>query len=173
MPSFNPVYPPPIPSPWFISGPSVPITLALAGFSVLTANKTYLEGVWVPAPVVITSFTITHGSVHAGNLDMGIYDQNGNLLVHTGVVAATAGPQTVTLTAPFILPAGLYYMALWVDNSTDTYLAFTGVSNAIDNILIATGTNGGGLSSNFSGMGGTSGSTVAVGPLAHIQGTGY
>lgn len=172
--AFGPVYNPPIPTPWYLA----PVTLAATanvGAAVLAANKTYLDSLWVPTPVVITSATIGHGSIHAGNLDMGMYDANGNLLGHTGVTAAAAGNQTINFTTPLLLAQGLYYQAIWVDNATDTYFVLTNEGPALDNFLIAVGTNTGGLASTFAGMGGAtnpaSGSIVPF--LLHIQGTGF
>lgn len=172
MPSFNPIYPAPLPTPWFLGSPMLAAS-AVASAAVLTANKTYLEGIWVPVPMTLVSATVGHGGVHAGNLDMGLYDQNGNLLGHTGVTAASAGVQTANLLTPLFLNPGLYYSALWVDNSTDTYFCLTGENQSVDNFLVSVGTNGGGLASTFAGMGGAGAGTVIMPFLFHIQGTGF
>lgn len=172
MPSITPIYPAPVPTPWYLSTPQLAAT-ANSSAVVLTANKTYLESVWVPVPMTLVSATVGHGGVHAGNLDMGLYDQNGNLLGHTGVTPAAAGAQTVNLLTPLFVNAGLYYMGFWLDNSTDTYFPLTGESAALDNFLVSVGTNGGGLASTFAGMGGAGAGTVIMPFLFHIQGTGF
>lgn len=168
----GPIYVLPLPTPWYLSHTDT-ITAFTAGASTRTANATYLFGITNNTPVVVTGFSIAHGAVASGNLDMGIYDSNGNLLVHTGVTGAANanGTQTINLTTPYILAPGIYYLAFWVDNATDTYFARGGVpANAFMQIVNGVGTNAGGLAINFAGMGGVSGGGTFVPFIARLQG---
>lgn len=164
------------PTPWYLAHREL-LTAQTAGTSARSANTTYLHEVDNPAPCAVTGFSIARGGISAGNFDLGIYDSAGNLLVHTGVTPAGAinTLQTVNLSTPFALAAGRYYLALWVDNALDTYFARAGATpvGAWGNIMGSTGTNLGGLASNFAGMGGTNAIATFVPFVAHISGTGF
>lgn len=57
-------------------------------------------------------------AVQSGNLDIGIYDELGNRLVHSASTAvAAAGVQVVNITDTVLNP-GVYFLALNVDNTT-------------------------------------------------------
>lgn len=170
-----PIFPPPVPAPRFIANPGLQANIAA---STQTANRTNLHSVWVPTPVVITAFSTGHGSVSAGNLDMGIYDINGNLLTHTGVTSAAtfaSTSQTITLATPFPIGVGNYYLAIWIDNATDTYFRNNygaGLGLAFNEMLQGVNTNAGGLLATFTAMGGTQANAFYVALMARIQG-GY
>lgn len=145
------------------------------GNGVLVANTTYLVGVNVPVGVVVTNMRTRHSGVSAGNLDMGIYDSAGNRIDHTGVTAVSAinTVQSIALSGGNLpLSPGRYYLALWVDNSTDTYYReSTGTTNqAWGNFLSGVSTNAGGLLATFAAMGGTTAAASFVGIMATIAG---
>lgn len=171
MPLFNAIA-----ANWYLAHPAL-LSVQPAGASARTAQTTYLHDVWNPYTCVVTGFSIAHGGVSAGNLDMGIYDVNGNLLCHVGSTAASAinTTQTINLAAPFLLPAGRYTFGFWVDNSLDTYFARVSLSpvDAWGMVRGSTGTNAGGLAANFAGMGGVSSIQTFVPFLAHLQGVGF
>lgn len=61
--------------------------------------------------------------VQSGNIDVGIYDEKGNLLVSMGSTAvAAAGLQVFNITDTWLMP-GTYFMAMNVDNTTATVQA--------------------------------------------------
>lgn len=164
------------PAPWYLAHREM-ITAQTAGESTRTANATYLHDIDVLVPVVITSFSIAHGSVSAGNLDLGIYDSSGNLLAHVGATAAGAinTTQTINLASPFLLSPGRYFLAFWTDSATATYFARTAITPVagFGNIKQSVGTNAGGLAATTAGMGGIQDGQVFVPFLAHLQGTGF
>jgi hypothetical protein len=73
---------------------------------------------WVPEPMTVTNLYLFLG-VAAGNGDMGVYDESGNLLVSTGstVLVVTAGGQQFDVPDTKIA-RGNYYMAAVVDTVT-------------------------------------------------------
>lgn len=158
MASLSPVYSPALPSPNYIAHPAI-VTFPAVGDTTRTANTTYLHDVYVPATCVLTAFSVAHGTVSAGNIDLGIYDVSGNLVTHTGVTAVTGVGtlQKIVLTTPVILAPGVYFLAFWTDSATSTYFARQALTpvGAWGNILNGASTNAGGLLANFAAMGGT------------------
>ncbi len=89
----------------------------------LVANDAFFVGVYCPAHVVVSGFRTYFGSGGAGHWDAGIYDSAGTLLTHVGSTATASGLQTLTLTTPYPIAPGQYWLALWIDNATDTVAA--------------------------------------------------
>jgi hypothetical protein len=89
----------------------------------VTANLAVFIPFGVPEPVTITKLGWGNGSTSgAGNLDAGIYDTAGTLLVSTGSTAQNAtivSPQVVDVTDT-TLARGVYYLALASDTSGAT-----------------------------------------------------
>lgn len=75
----------------------------------------------VYSPITIARMFWLNGATSSGNLDVGIYDEYGNLLVSSGSTAqgTVSVIQDVDITDTF-LQAGLYYMAMVFDNTTAT-----------------------------------------------------
>ncbi len=71
--------------------------------------------------VTVTQMLIANGTTVAGNVDAGIYDETGNLIVHSSSTAqASSGTvQGLNIVDTDIGP-GKYFMALAVDNTTAT-----------------------------------------------------
>lgn len=165
-------------TPWYLANPNA-LSALVNGASTLTANTTYVHDVYAPCPCIVTGFKIRHSGVSAGHLDLGIFDQNGNLLTHTGSIAATGVTtvQTATLGTQLWIAQGRYYFGLWVDNSTDTYLQVamgTGAGVGLMNIGTGASTNAGGLLASFTAMGGlTTTNTVFVPFLATLLGSPF
>jgi len=86
------------------------------------SNKTY----WFPFRIYETSTAVKMsyivGSTSNGNIDVGIYDSQGNLLVHSGSVAqGTASTlQEIDITDTILQP-GLYYMAIQFSSASGTW----------------------------------------------------
>jgi phage tail sheath gpL-like len=101
--------------------------LTAGGFTVTgsavwpTASLSILIPVWLPEQIIVAQLGWVNGSVVSGNVDMGIYNQDGVLLLSTGSTAGsgTSALQLVNVTDTPIGP-GLVYMALAVDNITAT-----------------------------------------------------
>lgn len=92
----------------------------------LTSRLVYLTPFVLPYGVVVTKIGWVNSSTVNGTLDVGIYDNNLDLIVSSGSVTQGAGSTTSTYQAGDItdtgLPPGLYYAALIVSNgSTGVY----------------------------------------------------
>jgi len=84
------------------------------------AGAIFIVGIVLLVPTTITAMECRMGTA-TGNIDMGIYDANFNLLVSKGATAAVAtSVNTLTFASPITLPPGRYWLA-WVDTvGTDT-----------------------------------------------------
>lgn len=71
----------------------------------------------------VKMFWLNGATVGTNSVDVGIYDSQGNQLVHSGSTATSGatGIQTVSITST-TLEMGLYYMAMAVNGTTDTSL---------------------------------------------------
>lgn len=107
--------------------------LGSGGSAALTANTAYLVGCTIYAPVTLTGIRIRCASGGSGHYDVGLYDSTGtnrapgNLLTHAASTATSLATSTATLTPALIggnitLSPGNYWLALWVDNATDTFV---------------------------------------------------
>lgn len=107
-----------------------------AGFA---AGAIFIVGIVLTANVVITGMKCKMGTA-TGNIDMGIYDANFNLLVSKGATAAVASSvNTLTFANPISLAPGRYWLA-WIDTvGTDTVYE-ANVSNVGDTIQRSVGT---------------------------------
>lgn len=117
------------------------------------ANTAYLVAVRLPVPATLTNVRVRFQAGGTGHYDVGIYDASGTngapgtLLAHaasTSTSLATAtGVQTPALIGGNLaLAAGNYWLALWVDNATDTFVKASGNNNMM---LVQSGTNAGPL----------------------------
>src|ERR1700726_592831 len=102
-------------------------------------NTVFLVGVRVPVPVTMTGMRmrLVTSDAGAGHYDMGIYDATGtnnapgSLKAHcasSSTALSTGSSSNVVFSPTFIggnlsLQAGLYWLALWTDNTTDTFTA--------------------------------------------------
>lgn len=73
---------------------------------------------WVPEPMLVTKMMWVNGA-NAGNVDLGIYAEDGTLLVSSGSIAPAGGAIVqVTDVADTLLARGRYYMAMVADTVT-------------------------------------------------------
>lgn len=85
------------------------------------ANRAIYVPFVVPAPFVAVKMFVSNGATASGNLDAGIYDDQGNRLVSIGSTAqaGTTANQSLDITDTLLLP-GVYYMALAMNGTTGT-----------------------------------------------------
>lgn len=114
----------------------------------LSTNNTYIVATTLTANVTLTAFRFRCIAGGNGNYDAGIYDSSGNRLAHSGSTATSSATITATLATALLLSPGRYYLALWVDNATDTFRA-TSVSNGLSLSSFAS-TGAGGLQTSIS-----------------------
>lgn len=95
-----------------------------------TANLARFWPVFIPEPFVVTKFFWVNGTV-SGNVDMGFYTTDGVRLISTGSTAMSGANavQTVDVTDTLI-PDGLLYLAMAVDNNTGTFAHAGSVSSS-------------------------------------------
>jgi hypothetical protein len=86
-----------------------------------TANQAYFYPVWVPDPCVVTKLWWQNGATASGNVDVGIYTDQGNRLISTGATTQTGTSliQSLDITDTPI-PAGLCYFAIALSSATGT-----------------------------------------------------
>lgn len=97
-----------------------------------TANTAYFVPVRVALPVTLTSVRTRFAVGGNGHYDLGIYDSTGtnsdpgNLLAHAASTNTSLATANTTIVQPsfvggnLALAAGLYWLAFWIDNATDT-----------------------------------------------------
>jgi hypothetical protein len=80
-------------------------------------------------PYTVTKAGWINGSTVAGNVDAGIYDENGNRLVSTGstAMAGASTLQTVDITDTKVGP-GVVFLAMVTDSATATFI----INNSIN-----------------------------------------
>ena len=86
-----------------------------------TANKAFFYPFTIYSPITISKAFILNASAVSGNVDIGVYDKNGNRLGSTGqtVNAGTVASQIINLTADTLLSLpGYYYLAIAINNTT-------------------------------------------------------
>lgn len=96
----------------------------------LSANAVFLYKFAITVGITITNMRWKSGTTAAGNVNLGIYDANGNLLGSTGSVANTTanlGNSIALAGGNLYLPAGYYYLAFTTGSSTDTFVRATGL----------------------------------------------
>ncbi len=138
------------------------------------ANTAALVGVVLYAHVVLTGVRVRFGTVGGtGHYDVGLYDgfgvngAPGVLLAHAAATATSLvtaiGSQTPALIGGNLsLAPGRYWLAVWVDNITDTLQRATG-PNASMNVIIP-------LPANASSLAGLANNTFKPMILGILQG---
>jgi hypothetical protein len=111
---------PPVISPWWMPPNHVAqwITANTGTGTFDVANRAYYYPIWLAHPIVITKLWWHNGTAIAGNVDCGLYTDNGVRLVSTGSTAqaGTGAIQSVDI-ADTPIPGGLIYLA-FVASST-------------------------------------------------------
>lgn len=98
------------------------------------ANKAYFYPFTLPVRVQVSKFFFFNGGTISGNIDIGIYDSQGNKLVSTGAVAQAGANaiQAIDCTDTYIGP-GEYYLAASCSSGTATgrQLVITGATDEL------------------------------------------
>lgn len=91
-----------------------------------TANKAFFIPFQVHEEVTAHKLYLNNGSAVSGNIDLGIYEEDGTRLVSTGSTAqaGTSTLQIVDITDTVFGP-GRFYMAVAIDNVTGTTVRYT------------------------------------------------
>lgn len=91
--------------------------------AVITSGIPHFVPVTIPAPATVMKLWCVNGATVNGNVDMGIYDEAGNLLVAKGTTAqsGTNTVQEFNITDTQLQP-GRYYLALATDSATATFM---------------------------------------------------
>lgn len=93
-------------------------TALSGGAGALVAGAAFFVAQVLYAPTTFSQMRTWFSGSPTGNVDMGIYDASGgqaapgNLLAHTGAIAATTGVFTQNLTANITLSPGQYWLAI-------------------------------------------------------------
>lgn len=90
------------------------------------ANRAIFVPFLVFARLTLVKLVVFNGSVASGNVDVGVYDATGNLLVSSGSTAqvGTSAAQVFDVTDTVLLP-GNYYFAVAMNGTTGTTSART------------------------------------------------
>jgi hypothetical protein len=89
----------------------------------LGANKILYIPVLLEQPMQVSEVWWLNGGTVSGNVDCGVYTDNGIRLGNAGTTAQ-AGPSTnQSVSTNFLVPRGIVYMALAVSSATATFFA--------------------------------------------------
>lgn len=91
----------------------------------ISQNRAYFVGITITAPYKVANGIVVNGATAAGNIDFGIYDENGNRLVSTGLTAQSGTSTLQVVPMSYTLQPGRYYMAFGTDSATATVLRWT------------------------------------------------
>ncbi len=111
-----------------------------AGTGPAVAGSVVFASFQVSVPVTVSQMRTAFSGTPTGNCDMGIYDASGagfipgNLLGHTGAIAATTGMFTKSLTANLLLSPGKYWLA-FLDTVADTVFGTQVAASGMGSIM--------------------------------------
>jgi hypothetical protein len=96
----------------------------------LVANTAWHYPLYIDRPGLVTKFFTLNGAAAAGNMDIGLYDRNYNLIVAKGSTAQ-AGTNVIQEydVTDFWINRGVYFLGL-VNNGTTGAIFRSGVGNA-------------------------------------------
>lgn len=99
----------------------------VAPVSTAWSNANMARGVplTIQKPVTVQKLFVYNGATVAGNFDIGIYSEGGNLIISSGSTpqAGINILQEVNLNPNIVLGSGRYYMVLVADTTTATFFA--------------------------------------------------
>src|SRR5262245_11096940 len=86
-----------------------------------TANMAFFFPVVLAHRITVTRGWWVNSGTLGSNVDVGIYDQEGNRLVSSGSTAQSGANFSQSATVSASIPAGLVYFAMAVNNTTGTF----------------------------------------------------
>ena len=90
-----------------------------------TANLALYAPVLVPRRIVVVKLALSNGGTADGNIDLGIYDESGTLLVSTGAVAQSGtDTEQVRDIADTTLGPGVYYLGVSLSSAAGRTRAY-------------------------------------------------
>lgn len=125
---------------WTSVGPSGGLAIGGTSSPWPTANMAQIIPFRLMRPFTIQHLFLYNGSTVSGNFDIGVYNAEQKLILSTGSTAqaGVSAIQRATVAAT-TLPAGDYYLALVVDNTTATVMVTTSGSSSNSNAMDAAG----------------------------------
>ena len=98
---------------------------AAASTAWLTANRAFFYPFWLAHAITVLKMFVFNGATAAGNIDVGIYTEDGRKLVSSGSTAqaGTSALQEFDITDTLLTP-GRYYLAIAKDDTTGTVFLF-------------------------------------------------
>lgn len=95
-----------------------------------TSNRAYYYPFRIDHPITVLKLWMANGAAAAGNLDIGIYSEDGTRIVSSGSTAQ-AGTNTLQEIdiADTVIGPGAFYLAAAMDGTTGTAFRFSGGSS--------------------------------------------
>lgn len=120
---------------WEAYGSESQLMATAASTATGTAAAAIFEPIAIQKPLLIARFFWYNGATASGNVNVGVYDRNGNLHGTATALTAQAGVNAIQAAAPsggnFTLAPGQYYMAVGFSSATATFFAFGHVQNGL------------------------------------------
>ncbi len=91
----------------------------------LSQNRAYFVGITITAPYPVANGIVVNTATVNGNIDFGIYDENGTRLISTGLTAVSGANTLQVVPMSYTLQPGRYYMAFGTDSATGTFFRWT------------------------------------------------
>lgn len=109
-------------------------------FGVNAANDAYYIPFQIDAPFTVRSVGVHISTTSSGNIDVGIYSENGTKIWSAGSTAmGTANLFQLWTPTAFTLAPGRYYMAVGCSNTTGTFrIQSVGEANRSGGLLVGT-----------------------------------
>lgn len=90
------------------------------------ANRALYVPFFIHSPFLVRRLFWLDGAVLSGNVDIGLYTEQGRRLVSSGSTAQSGGTintiRALTLGTPLVLTPAIYYMAMACDNVTSQFM---------------------------------------------------
>jgi hypothetical protein len=86
-----------------------------------TANLAIYSPIWLPFRYPARNFFVYNGATLGGNLDVGIYNQDGTLIWSAGSTAQAGTSALQFFAKDILLEPGCYFLALSSNSTTATY----------------------------------------------------
>lgn len=94
--------------------------LAVGSLGAVTGGAIFINGIDVQTSLIVPGMSVRMGTA-TGNIDLGIYDEQFNLLAHSGPTAAIASSvNALNFPSPLYLTKGRYWLAFIDTVGTDT-----------------------------------------------------